>query len=139
MALLFSSLSYTPLPPISNSNSFTFHKDRNHFSLPFSSRLQCSITASNLCTPTPTTTTTVDTSSLILAEAFSEDQLWAASCLRVRSFYDFNPTVYAIHVSPDSFFYLFISQIIRNKIDFWDMGFLYFCVGKLDDPKKSQL
>ncbi|GMY35496.1 FkbH domain containing protein [Fagus crenata] len=97
MALLFSSLSYTPVPPISNSNSFTFHKDRNHFSLPFSSRLQCSITASNLCTPTPTTTTTVDTSSLILAEAFSEDQLWAASCLRVRSFYDFNPTVYAIH------------------------------------------
>ncbi|KAF3961620.1 hypothetical protein CMV_013782 [Castanea mollissima] len=47
--------------------------------------------------PPPPPPPQVDTSLLNVAEAFSEDQLWAASCLRVRSFYNFTPTAYAIH------------------------------------------
>ncbi|XVF34300.1 hypothetical protein REPUB_Repub18cG0047700 [Reevesia pubescens] len=35
-------------------------------------------------------------SSLIVAETASEDQLWAAACLRVRSFYDFQASSYDI-------------------------------------------
>ncbi|GMI94700.1 GCN5-related N-acetyltransferase 7 [Hibiscus trionum] len=48
-----------------------------------------------------TTTTThhhqqIDKSSLTVAEAAEEDQLWAAACLRVRSFYDFQFSSYGI-------------------------------------------
>ncbi|EOY31610.1 Acyl-CoA N-acyltransferases superfamily protein isoform 2 [Theobroma cacao] len=38
----------------------------------------------------------IDKSSLIVAETASEDQLWAAACLRVRSFYDFQASSYGI-------------------------------------------
>ncbi|XWS16917.1 hypothetical protein CRYUN_Cryun33cG0022700 [Craigia yunnanensis] len=40
--------------------------------------------------------TSIDKSSLIVAETASEDQLWAAACLRVRSFYDFQASSYGI-------------------------------------------
>ncbi|XP_075651828.1 GCN5-related N-acetyltransferase 7, chloroplastic [Castanea sativa] len=87
-----SSVSHTPLNSNCSLSSFTFRR-----TLYSSRRLQPPITvASHLCT-TSTSTTTVDTSLLNVAEAFSEDQLWAASCLRVRSFYNFAPTAYAIH------------------------------------------
>ncbi|XP_065851123.1 GCN5-related N-acetyltransferase 7, chloroplastic [Euphorbia lathyris] len=49
------------------------------------------ITASNICTPHE-----VDKSSLIIAETEAEDQLWAASCLRIRSFHDFQPSTYGV-------------------------------------------
>lgn len=109
-----SSVSHTPLNSNCSLSSFTFRR-----TLYSSRRLQPPITvASHLCT----TTTTVDTSLLNVAEAFSEDQLWAASCLRVRSFYNFAPTAYAIHVSPlntfFSFLFLFYSLKFDNKIKF---------------------
>ncbi|XP_021616854.1 uncharacterized protein LOC110618109 isoform X4 [Manihot esculenta] len=47
--------------------------------------------ASQVCTPHE-----VDKSSLIIAETEAEDELWAASCLRVRSFYEFTPSSYGI-------------------------------------------
>lgn len=50
--------------------------------------------ASQVCTPHE-----VDKSSLIIAETEAEDELWAASCLRVRSFYEFTPSSYGIPVS----------------------------------------
>ncbi|XVF88061.1 hypothetical protein PTKIN_Ptkin19aG0018900 [Pterospermum kingtungense] len=38
----------------------------------------------------------IDKSALIVAETASEDQLWAAACLRVRSFYGFQTSSYGI-------------------------------------------
>ncbi|OMO72762.1 hypothetical protein COLO4_27474 [Corchorus olitorius] len=38
----------------------------------------------------------IDKSSFIVAETASEDQLWAAACLRVRSFYDFQASSFGI-------------------------------------------
>ncbi|KAJ9162870.1 hypothetical protein P3X46_022612 [Hevea brasiliensis] len=49
------------------------------------------IAASQVCTPHE-----VDKSSLIIAETEAEDELWAASCLRVRSFYEFTPSSYGL-------------------------------------------
>ena len=117
-----SSISHTPLNSNCSLSSFSFQR-----TLYCSRRLQPQLTvASHLCTTTTATTTTVDTSLLNVAEAFSEDQLWAASCLRVRSFYNFAPTVYAIHVSPlNTFFsFLFCSLKFDNKIKFLDLGLL---------------
>ncbi|KAJ8617247.1 hypothetical protein MRB53_013433 [Persea americana] len=38
----------------------------------------------------------LDRPAIAVAEAVSEAELWAAACLRVRSFYDFDPTTYAV-------------------------------------------
>lgn len=38
----------------------------------------------------------IDKSSLIISETSSEDQLWAAACLRVRSFHEFKPSTFGI-------------------------------------------
>ncbi|GKV18172.1 hypothetical protein SLEP1_g28593 [Rubroshorea leprosula] len=38
----------------------------------------------------------IDKSSLIVSEAASEDQFWAAASLRVRTFYNFQPSSYGI-------------------------------------------
>ena len=42
---------------------------------------------------------TIDHSTVSVAEAFAEDQLWAAACLRVRSFYDFQTASFCVEVS----------------------------------------
>ncbi|XP_062078552.1 GCN5-related N-acetyltransferase 7, chloroplastic isoform X2 [Humulus lupulus] len=39
---------------------------------------------------------TIDHSTVCVAEAFAEDQLWATACLRVRSFYDFQSNSFRI-------------------------------------------
>lgn len=44
----------------------------------------------------------LDRPAIAVAEAVSEAELWAAACLRVRSFYDFDPTTYAVEVSHPS-------------------------------------
>lgn len=41
----------------------------------------------------------IDKSSLNISEAVCDAELWAASALRVRSFYDFKPNSFAIQVS----------------------------------------
>jgi hypothetical protein len=41
----------------------------------------------------------IDKSSLTISETSSEDQLWAAACLRVRSFHEFKPSTFGIQVS----------------------------------------
>ena len=63
--------------------------------------------------------TSIDKSSLIVAETASEDQLWAAACLRVRSFYDFQASSYGIQVRLSFSFFK-----IKEKQRFW--VFLYF-------------
>lgn len=100
MAVLSSSL-----PPLSNplptstsssnlccpriySSSSSYHLRR---------RLLRPLIASQLCAPQ---TFKIDKSSLVVAETVSEDQLWAAACLRIRSFYQFGPS-YGIDVSVD--------------------------------------
>lgn len=141
-----SSVSHTPLNSNCSLSSFAFR-----WTLYSSRRLQPPITvASHLCTTTPTTTTptttttTVDTSLLNVAEAFSEDQLWAASCLRVRSFYNFAPTAYAIHVSPlNAFFSFLFCSILSNSITKSNFEIWVFLIQtpktKQHREKKSQL
>ncbi|XP_047312124.1 uncharacterized protein LOC124915454 [Impatiens glandulifera] len=77
---------------VSNLSNIRFHSvlsiysrplDRNHQRRP-------SIVSSQLCTPE--TPEILDTSLLILTENASEEELWAAACLRIRSFYDFQDT-----------------------------------------------
>ncbi|KAB1204180.1 hypothetical protein CJ030_MR8G028261 [Morella rubra] len=80
-------------PPSCRLYSFAF--GRIQFSGPSSSRRQRPITASQLCSTLDTSP--IDTSSLNVAEAFSQDELWAAACLRVRSFYEFRPDAYGVH------------------------------------------
>lgn len=73
-----------------------------HTSMAASRRLRCRpIAASSLCTDNQTIppSSAIDRSAVSVAEAFSEDQLWAAASLRVRSFYEFNPSSYRIEVS----------------------------------------
>ncbi|WCJ30195.1 Acyl-CoA N-acyltransferases (NAT) superfamily protein [Euphorbia peplus] len=50
------------------------------------------ITACHICTPPE-----LDKSSLIIAPTQAEDQLWAASCLRVRSFHNIHSSTYDSH------------------------------------------
>ncbi|KAK5811748.1 uncharacterized protein LOC108453223 isoform X1 [Gossypium arboreum] len=97
MALLFSLP--PPSSPSSSSPSFSSHC----FSISLSSGHQSGRRIRFL--PVAATTTThnrqhsipLDKSSLAVAEASEEDQLWAAACLRVRSFYDFQDSSYGIH------------------------------------------
>ncbi|KAH1107700.1 hypothetical protein J1N35_011468 [Gossypium stocksii] len=97
MVLLFSLPPPSPSP--SSSPSFSSHC----FSISLSSGHQSCRRIRFL--PVAATTTThnrqhfipLDKSSLAVAEASEEDQLWAAACLRVRSFYDFQPSSYGIH------------------------------------------
>ncbi|XP_057967414.1 GCN5-related N-acetyltransferase 7, chloroplastic isoform X2 [Malania oleifera] len=67
-----------------------FYSFRNHSSLPIARRSGRRglwlVTASLLCSQK---STTLDKSTLKVAETIAEDELWAAACLRVRSFYEF--------------------------------------------------
>ncbi|XP_062164794.1 GCN5-related N-acetyltransferase 7, chloroplastic isoform X2 [Alnus glutinosa] len=93
MALLSStpSLSFASPSRPANSNCglsfFTFNTTQF-------SRRQRPIASSHLSSTLDTNP--IDKSSLNLAEAFSEEELWAAACLRVRSFYEFRPSAYGI-------------------------------------------
>lgn len=104
MALLSStpSLSFASPSHPPNSNwgifSFTFHTTQF-------ARRQRPIASSHLSSTLDTNP--IDKSFLNLAEAFSEEELWAAACLRVRSFYEFRPSAYGIRVSPRLSFHLF--------------------------------
>ncbi|TYI14287.1 hypothetical protein ES332_A08G111500v1 [Gossypium tomentosum] len=97
MALLFSLP--PPSSPSSSSPSFSSHC----FSISLSSGHQSGRRIRFL--PVAATTTThnrqhsipLDKSWLAVAEASEEDQLWAAACLRVRSFCDFQDSSYGIH------------------------------------------
>ncbi|KAJ6923556.1 hypothetical protein NC652_017014 [Populus alba x Populus x berolinensis] len=51
----------------------------------------CPISATHVVTPHH-----IDKSSLTISETSSEDQLWAAACLRVRSFNEFKPSTFGI-------------------------------------------
>lgn len=109
----------SPSLPISDRPNFwppTFHTPSAAHSsaiagslrLPFR-RFRCPITASHLCTHDQTLPSTFDRSTLSVAEAFSDDQLWAAACLRVRSFYHFRPNSVGVQVSLCFYFYVFLS------------------------------
>lgn len=59
------------------------------------------ITACQVCTHNEALNR-VDKSTLNVAEGFAEDELWAAACLRVRSFYQFKPTMFGLQVCPSN-------------------------------------
>ncbi|OWM89940.1 uncharacterized protein LOC116193870 [Punica granatum] len=86
-----SSTSHPHLPSSSLSRSF--------FRLPQSSassrcRLRRPIAAAQLCPQE--TTHRIDKSLVQISEAMTEDELWAAACLRVRSFYEFDPATFRV-------------------------------------------
>lgn len=76
-----------------------------HSSYPFpNSALTCSISnlrtqiqsyacSTNICTQK------IDTSLITIAESFYDDEFWAASSLRVRSFNQFRPDTFGLQVS----------------------------------------
>ncbi|XP_017983889.1 PREDICTED: uncharacterized protein LOC18589103 isoform X2 [Theobroma cacao] len=57
----------------------------------------------------------IDKSSLIVAETASEDQLWAAACLRVRSFYDFQASSYGIQFTDNGEDRLVVGTLDLNQ------------------------
>ncbi|ESQ54454.1 hypothetical protein EUTSA_v10025984mg [Eutrema salsugineum] len=48
------------------------------------------VNASHICAPA------IDRSTIVISETASEDELWAAACLRVRTFNELNPSAYNI-------------------------------------------
>lgn len=74
------------------------------------------ITPLHVCTPHhQEDSLSIDKSSLIVDETTAEDQLWAAACLRVRSFHQFDPDSFGVLVSPLchiflSFFHFFFPK-----------------------------
>lgn len=60
-------------------------------------RLLKPIAATHLCPEE--THHRIDKSLVKISEAVAEDELWAAACLRVRTFYDFDPTTFRVQVS----------------------------------------
>ncbi|KAL7224570.1 hypothetical protein ACSBR1_025939 [Camellia fascicularis] len=92
-------LSPPPPPPSSSSSSSStpiFPSSSSSFKPRFASHcLSRPISiASHLCAPK--TPTRLDKSALTVAEAASDDELWATSCLRIRCFYDFHQSSFGI-------------------------------------------
>ncbi|XP_014620849.1 uncharacterized protein LOC114382170 isoform X1 [Glycine soja] len=85
---LLSSLCSCPLIPSSSSFPLT-SSNLYGFSNIFRTQIQSSA-ATNICTQK------IDTTLLTIAESFYEDELWAAACLRVRSFNQFRPDAFGI-------------------------------------------
>ncbi|KAI4335480.1 hypothetical protein L6164_014121 [Bauhinia variegata] len=109
MALL-SSLSHSPTTfHHPNSSSSAYYASKCRLSFPFfNPRIKsCAsaisgrvihrpLSSSNICTQE---SAKVDSPLLSITESFYEDELWAAACLRVRSFHDFAPDTFGIQVS----------------------------------------
>lgn len=79
------------------------------------------ITALHVCTPPHHPGfISVDKASLIVDETTSDDQLWAAACLRVRCFYEFEPNTFAVQVSCwiyfINFFLFLLSRDEKKKV-----------------------
>lgn len=88
MAFLCSSLpSYSSIPIFSKSNTHGFRSSS-------SCRLRLRpISTSHVLAPS------IDRSTIVISETVSEEELWAAACLRVRTFNELNPSSYNIQVS----------------------------------------
>ncbi|XP_059636117.1 GCN5-related N-acetyltransferase 7, chloroplastic isoform X1 [Cornus florida] len=86
-------VAYSTAPPSANSLDCrfisSFCNPTSLFSVAFPAHRRPITVASHLCTQE---TLTIDKSAFNLAEAVSEDQLWATACLRVSSFHDFQHT-----------------------------------------------
>ncbi|KAM7252752.1 hypothetical protein ACFE04_008261 [Oxalis oulophora] len=89
MALLYPSSSSPPLNYLLQRLNYN---NNNNIKPTFSKvpRLPLVTTASHVCSPR------LDKSSLLFAETTSENELWAAACLRVRSFYNLSPSTYRV-------------------------------------------
>ncbi|XP_010433270.1 PREDICTED: uncharacterized protein LOC104717417 [Camelina sativa] len=88
MAFLCSSLPSSSSMAIF-SESTTDVTSRLSLSIP-SLRFRFRPAASHICAPA------IDKSTFVVSETVSEDELWAAACLRVRTFNEFNPSAYNI-------------------------------------------
>ncbi|KAI5414860.1 uncharacterized protein LOC127138503 isoform X2 [Lathyrus oleraceus] len=80
--------------PSIHSSSSTFPNSALTFSN-YNTRtpIQSSPSSTNICTQK------IDTSLITIAESFYDDELWAASSLRVRSFNQFRPGTYGVQFS----------------------------------------
>ncbi|XP_058728719.1 GCN5-related N-acetyltransferase 7, chloroplastic isoform X2 [Vicia villosa] len=85
-------------PPIHSSPSSAFPNSASTFSnhntiSNFKPQIQSSSSSTNVCTQK------IDTSLITIAESFYDDELWAASSLRIRSFNEFRPDTYGVQFS----------------------------------------
>lgn len=96
-----SPLSATSLP---NPRTRQFFLNSTRISHSLSARRFKPILSSQLCAPD---TLVLDKSKLSVAETVSEDELWAAACLRVRTFNDFTSDSFGIEVSNVLYFRVF--------------------------------
>ncbi|KAK2412670.1 Acyl-CoA N-acyltransferase (NAT) superfamily protein [Trifolium repens] len=91
MVLLSSFCSFLPIHSSSSSSS-TFQNSVSNCNSIFNLRtqIQSSASSTNICTQK------IDTSLITIAESFYDDELWAASSLRVRSFNEFRPDTFGL-------------------------------------------
>lgn len=64
------------------------------------------ISASHILAPA------IDRSAMVISETVSEDELWAAACLRVRTFNELNPSSYNIQVSSSPYYICLVSLVL---------------------------
>ncbi|XP_061347465.1 GCN5-related N-acetyltransferase 7, chloroplastic isoform X2 [Gastrolobium bilobum] len=87
---LVSSLCYSPPLHYSAFSNSTLASNCYAFSISnLRTQIQSSV-STNVCTQK------IDTTLLTIAESFYEDELWAAACLRVRSFHEFRPDTFGV-------------------------------------------
>ena len=91
MTLLSSLCSF---PPIHSSSPLTYSTSN------LRTQIQSYASSTNICTQK------IDTSLITIAESFYDDEFWAASSLRVRSFNQFRPDTFGVQVSFSTPFFL---------------------------------
>lgn len=64
------------------------------------------ISASHILAPA------IDRSAMVISETVSEDELWAAACLRVWTFNELNPSSYNIQVSSSPYYICLVSLVL---------------------------
>ena len=64
------------------------------------------ISASHILAPA------IDRSAIVISETVSEDELWAAACLRVRTFNELNPSSFNIQVSSSPYYICLVSLVL---------------------------
>ncbi|PNX92825.1 gcn5-related n-acetyltransferase family protein [Trifolium pratense] len=91
MVLLSSFCSFSPIHSSSSTfpNSALTYSNYNSISN-LRTQIQSSASSTNICTQK------IDTSLITIAESFYDDELWAASSLRVRSFNEFRPDTFGV-------------------------------------------
>ncbi|GAU20960.1 hypothetical protein TSUD_201090 [Trifolium subterraneum] len=106
--------SFCSFPPIHSSSSSTFPNSAltysNYNSISnLRTLIQSSASSTNICTQK------IDTSLINIAESFYDDELWAASSLRVRSFNEFRPDTFGVQFSANGEDRIIVGSLDLNQ------------------------